>query len=230
MESEGAKPEFKKGLWKPEEDLILKAHVETHGEGNWSAVSKRSGLMRCGKSCRLRWKNYLRPNIKRGGMSQEEEDMIIRMHKLLGNRWALIAGRIPGRTDNDVKNYWNTHLNNRSPSRKRKTIDSELDQNDEEKQTKSKRLRSPSNSQPTCNAIAVGSAEELEGKKPENEERGGAVSDAWIQRDAQSMNYYIESPMVLDNNATTFVFEDEPFLDYWDSFAMFESLGFAGDW
>ncbi|KAG5242802.1 transcription factor WER [Salix suchowensis] len=213
MESEGAKPEFKKGLWKPEEDLILKAHVE------------------CGKSCRLRWKNYLRPNIKRGGMSQEEEDMIIRMHKLLGNRWALIAGRIPGRTDNDVKNYWNTHLNNRSPSRKRKTIDSELDQNDEEKQNKSKRLRSPTNSQPTCNAIAVGSAEELEGKKrPENEGGGGAVSDAWIQRDAQSMNYYIESPMMLDNNATTFVYEDEPFLDYWDSFVMFESLDFGGDW
>ncbi|KAJ6741964.1 TRANSCRIPTION FACTOR MYB8-RELATED-RELATED [Salix viminalis] len=200
MEGEGAKPEFKKGLWKPEEDLILKAHVETHGEGNWSAVSKRSGLMRCGKSCRLRWKNYLRPNIKRGGMSQEEEDMIIRMHKLLGNR-------------------------------KRKTIGSELDQNDEEKQNKSKRLRSPSNSQPTCNTIAVGIAEELEGKKPENEGGGGAVSsDAWIQRDAQSMNCYIESPMVLDNNATTFVFEEEPFLDYWDSFVMFESLDFGGDW
>ncbi|XP_056162498.1 transcription factor MYB82 isoform X2 [Syzygium oleosum] len=72
-----------------------------------------SGLKRGGKSCRLRWKNYLRPNIKRGGMSPEEEDLIIRMHKLLGNRWSLIAGRLPGRTDNEVKNYWNTHLTKR---------------------------------------------------------------------------------------------------------------------
>ncbi|KAJ6372701.1 hypothetical protein OIU76_027091 [Salix suchowensis] len=86
MESKEAKPKVKKGLWKPDEDLVLKTYVETHGEGNWSTVSKKSGLMRGGKSCRLRWKNYLRPNIKRGGMSQEEEDMIIRMHKLLGNR------------------------------------------------------------------------------------------------------------------------------------------------
>ncbi|XP_010047969.2 transcription factor MYB82 [Eucalyptus grandis] len=113
---------IKKGLWKPEEDMILKQYVETHGEGNWAVVSQRSGLKRGGKSCRLRWKNYLRPNIKRGGMSPEEEDLIIRMHKLLGNRWSLIAGRLPGRTDNEVKNYWNTHLNKRHLSRKRNSI------------------------------------------------------------------------------------------------------------
>ncbi|OMO57734.1 hypothetical protein COLO4_35139 [Corchorus olitorius] len=83
---EMTKAQPKRGLWKPEEDLILKNYIETHGEGNWATVSKRSGLMRGGKSCRLRWKNYLRPNIKRGGMSKEEEDLIIRMHKLLGNR------------------------------------------------------------------------------------------------------------------------------------------------
>ncbi|XP_057768041.1 transcription factor MYB82-like [Salvia miltiorrhiza] len=115
-EEEVKKGSLRKGFWKPEEDMILKKYVESHGEGKWSLVSKKTGLMRGGKSCRLRWKNYLRPNIKRGIMSQDEKDLIIRLHKLLGNRWSLIAGRLPGRTDNEVKNYWNTHLNKR-PSR-----------------------------------------------------------------------------------------------------------------
>ncbi|KAJ6355106.1 hypothetical protein OIU77_005656 [Salix suchowensis] len=222
MESKEAKPKVKKGLWKPDEDLVLKTYVETHGEGNWSTVSKKSGLMRGGKSCRLRWKNYLRPNIKRGGMSQEEEDMIIRMHKLLGNRWSLIAGRLPGRTDNEVKNYWNTHLNKRLPSGKRMSADSTPDQN------KSKRLRAHGDSQPAGNTIPAGSTEELEGKSQEKGERS-AVNDVRTQQAAQSMNYYIESPMVPDNNAT-FIFDDEPFLAYWDSFVLFESIGCGGDW
>jgi len=57
--------------------------------------------------------NYLRPNIKRGNISPDEDDLIIRLHSLLGNRWSLIAGRLPGRTDNEIKNYWNTHLSKR---------------------------------------------------------------------------------------------------------------------
>ncbi|KAK6928336.1 SANT/Myb domain [Dillenia turbinata] len=72
-----------------------------------------SGLKRCGKSCRLRWMNYLSPSVKRGNFTEEEEDLIIRLHKLLGNRWSLIAGRVPGRTDNQVKNHWNTYLSKR---------------------------------------------------------------------------------------------------------------------
>ncbi|XP_030541321.1 transcription factor MYB1-like [Rhodamnia argentea] len=99
-----------KGAWTAAEDKILVDYVKLHSEGKWSRLSRETGLRRCGKSCRLRWMNYLRPNIKRGNISPDEEELIIRLHKLLGNRWSLIAGRLPGRTDNEIKNYWNTHL------------------------------------------------------------------------------------------------------------------------
>ncbi|XP_008797438.2 transcription factor MYB1-like [Phoenix dactylifera] len=99
-----------RGAWSACEDRILVDYIKAHGEGKWRDLPKRAGLKRCGKSCRLRWLNYLRPDIKRGNISHEEEDLIIRLHKLLGNRWSLIAGRLPGRTDNEIKNYWNTKL------------------------------------------------------------------------------------------------------------------------
>ncbi|CBI29955.3 unnamed protein product, partial [Vitis vinifera] len=101
---------LKRGPWTPEEDELLANYVKREGEGRWRTLPKRAGLLRCGKSCRLRWMNYLRPSVKRGQIAPDEEDLILRLHRLLGNRWSLIAGRIPGRTDNEIKNYWNTHL------------------------------------------------------------------------------------------------------------------------
>ncbi|XP_073000311.1 transcription repressor MYB5-like [Typha latifolia] len=100
----------KRGPWTADEDEILANFVRQEGEGKWRTLPKRAGLLRCGKSCRLRWMNYLRPSIKHGPIAPDEEDLILRLHRLLGNRWSLIAGRIPGRTDNEIKNYWNTHL------------------------------------------------------------------------------------------------------------------------
>ncbi|KAK3213239.1 hypothetical protein Dsin_017945 [Dipteronia sinensis] len=84
---------------------------------------KFAGLKRCGKSCRLRWLNYLRPDIKRGNLTPDEQDLIIRLHRLLGNRWSLIAGRLPGRTDNEVKNYWNTKLSKNKAQPKESKFD-----------------------------------------------------------------------------------------------------------
>ncbi|XP_014520504.1 transcription factor MYB39 isoform X2 [Vigna radiata var. radiata] len=101
---------LKKGPWSPEEDKILVDYIQKHGHGSWRALPKLAGLNRCGKSCRLRWTNYLRPDIKRGKFSDEEEQLIINLHAVLGNKWAAIASHLPGRTDNEIKNLWNTHL------------------------------------------------------------------------------------------------------------------------
>ncbi|KAK9052460.1 hypothetical protein SSX86_029089 [Deinandra increscens subsp. villosa] len=104
---------LKKGPWTPEEDQKLLAYIEEHGHGSWRALPAKAGLQRCGKSCRLRWTNYLRPDIKRGKFTLQEEQTIIQLHALLGNRWSAIATHLSKRTDNEIKNYWNTHLKKR---------------------------------------------------------------------------------------------------------------------
>ncbi|XP_010051860.2 MYB-like transcription factor EOBI [Eucalyptus grandis] len=107
----------RKGTWSAEEDQKLIAYIRRYGIWNWTHVPKPAGLARTGKSCRLRWMNYLRPNIRHGNINKEEEDLIIKLHRLLGNKWAAIAARLPGRTDNEIKNYWNTRLKKRVNNR-----------------------------------------------------------------------------------------------------------------
>ncbi|VFQ98337.1 unnamed protein product [Cuscuta campestris] len=117
-----SKQKVKRGLWSPEEDERLVRHITAHGHGCWSSVPKLAGLQRCGKSCRLRWINYLRPDLKRGSFTEQEERTIIDVHRILGNRWAQIAKHLPGRTDNEVKNFWNSCI-------KKKLIAQGLDPN-----------------------------------------------------------------------------------------------------
>ncbi|KAE8674960.1 hypothetical protein F3Y22_tig00111708pilonHSYRG00369 [Hibiscus syriacus] len=84
--SNGATKKHKKGLWSPEEDEKLVNYMLTNGQGCWSDVARNAGLQRCGKSCRLRWINYLRPDLKRGAFSPQEEEIIVHLHSILGNR------------------------------------------------------------------------------------------------------------------------------------------------
>ncbi|XVE78577.1 hypothetical protein DITRI_Ditri13aG0157000 [Diplodiscus trichospermus] len=113
---EAAKQRWRKGPWTPEEDKLLAEYVNLNGGGRWSSVARSAGLNRSGKCCRLRWVNYLRPGLKRGYITPQEEGIIIELHAIWGNKWSTIAKYLPGRTDNEIKNYWRTHFRKKERS------------------------------------------------------------------------------------------------------------------
>ncbi|KAK2993749.1 hypothetical protein RJ640_024411 [Escallonia rubra] len=131
---------LKKGAWSEEEDEKLRAYIQRYGHWNWRQLPKFAGLSRCGKSCRLRWKNYLQPNVKRGNYSKQEEELILKLHDGLGTkyvnvitpsdkssteRWSAMGEKLPGRTDNEIKNYWHSHLKKRAELYRKMNLASE---------------------------------------------------------------------------------------------------------
>ncbi|GLT56341.1 hypothetical protein SLA2020_293870 [Shorea laevis] len=134
---------WRKGPWTPEEDKLLAEYVNLHGEGRWSSVSRCAGLNRSGKSCRLRWVNYLRPGLKRGQITPQEEGIIIELHALWGNKWSTIARYLPGRTDNEIKNYWRTHFKKEKSSQKQEKRKAQV-LKQKQQQLKAKPIEDPS--------------------------------------------------------------------------------------
>nr|XP_043636240.1 transcription factor MYB14-like [Erigeron canadensis] len=180
---------LKKGPWTHEEDQILINYINLHGHPNWRALPKLAGLLRCGKSCRLRWTNYLKPDIKRGNFSREEEETIIQLHAAMGNRWSAIAAKLPGRTDNEIKNVWHTHLKKRVNPKPNKNT-SKVQQNVEESKEDNLESSAPFDT----NLSTQTSYNELDSPQPSSTSISSSITTSTNDND----NLWMED-MVFDN-------------------------------
>ncbi|KAL9249367.1 MYB-like transcription factor ODO1-like protein [Drosera capensis] len=183
----------KKGPWTAEEDKKLINFILRNGQCCWRAVPKLAGLRRCGKSCRLRWTNYLRPDLKRGLLTDAEEQLVIDLHARLGNRWSKIASRLSGRTDNEIKNHWNTHI-------KKKLIKMGIDPVTHEPLIKEQRSPDKENSRNQFSSsttnVDISSSTGLEASAESNKEESETMTKTLQET-------YTNSPQLLENSSST---------------------------
>ncbi|XVF87909.1 hypothetical protein PTKIN_Ptkin19aG0006100 [Pterospermum kingtungense] len=183
------KDKVKRGPWSPAEDLRLITFIQKHGHDNWRALPKQAGLLRCGKSCRLRWINYLRPDVKRGNFTKEEEETIIRLHETLGNKWSKIASHLAGRTDNEIKNVWNTHLKKRLGNIPQKSSSFAVALTDEEQDFKTELLNhSSSCSISNTNSSHVYASNQAEANNTSEEVNKPEIFDIPLESDFDFWN------------------------------------------
>ncbi|KAK1285808.1 Myb-related protein MYBAS2 [Acorus calamus] len=182
------KEEIRKGPWTEQEDLQLVFFIGLFGERRWDFIAKVSGLNRTGKSCRLRWVNYLHPGLKRGRMSPQEERLVLELHSRWGNRWSRIARRLPGRTDNEIKNYWRTHMRKQAQEMKRSMS--------------SQSLSSPSSSSSTTTTATAtattmeGNSTGMDGVVIEDEcVKGYPMEQIWKDIDAVATEGFVGPPV-----------------------------------
>ncbi|KAH9610965.1 hypothetical protein KSS87_006056, partial [Heliosperma pusillum] len=178
--------EVRKGPWTEQEDVQLACFVGLFGDRRWDFIAKVSGLKRTGKSCRLRWVNYLHPGLKRGKMTPLEEKLIVELHSQWGNRWSRIARRLPGRTDNEIKNYWRTHM--RKQAQKKREISSssssssllDCNSSSDSAAVNSKTILETSSSVQSTKALDKSTLQQNKNKKDENEEEEFySMDDIW---------------------------------------------------
>ncbi|KAG2715173.1 hypothetical protein I3843_03G068000 [Carya illinoinensis] len=203
---------LKKGPWTAEEDKKLITFILTNGQCCWRAVPKLAGLLRCGKSCRLRWTNYLRPDLKRGLLSEYEEQMVIDLHAQLGNRWSKIASHLPGRTDNEIKNHWNTHIKKKLKKMgidpiTHKPISTAAEEPQPQQQLQHQPEQEEKHEHQTSDQTDHSTAELDQNKEPETSLQSSTITET--KEEEKSMTSPFD-PMELINN---FLFDEVPLME-----------------